>query len=70
MEHIAVQSKDIAIIGYDQKKRLLEVAFRSGGVYHYSDVPEDIFRSFVNAPSKGTFFASAIKDQYSASKIR
>lgn len=70
MEHIAVQSKDIAIIGYDKNTRSLEVAFRSGGVYTYTDVAEDVFRSFVNAPSKGTFFASQIKDKYSSAKVR
>lgn len=68
MEHIAVRSKDIAIIGYDREKQLLEVAFRNGGVYVYEGVPEKIHRDFLTADSHGTFFDQQIKDKFKYSK--
>ena len=69
MERIATNSRDIAIIGYDKKTATLEITFRSGGVYHYSQVPEDVYQKLMSAPSQGTFFSEKIKNQYPYKKI-
>ena len=69
MERTAVKSRDIAIIGYDSQKLILEIAFRNGGVYHYSGVPEEVYRTLMTASSQGTYFAQSIKDQYPYQKI-
>lgn len=68
MERIAVRSKDIAIIGYDKEKKLLEVVFRQGGVYTYREVPESLHRDFLKAESYGTFFDQRIKDKFQYQK--
>lgn len=64
MDHIAVKSKDIAIVGYDRETQTLEVAFRSGGVYQYYDVPESIHDKLLKAESMGRFFNDSIKTQF------
>lgn len=69
MERKAVRSKDIAIIGYDKEEALLEIAFRNGGVYHYSQVPETIYQALMKAPSCGSYFNQEIKDKYHYQKI-
>lgn len=69
MERIAVKSRDIAIVGYDAKKQLLEIAFRGGGVYHYQRVPQNIYAGLMQADSQGTYFNRKIKDQYPYIKI-
>lgn len=69
MERTAVKSRDIAIIGYDDKKLLLEIAFRGGGVYHYMKVPRAIYDALMKAESQGTYFNKQIKDQYPYTKV-
>lgn len=69
MERIAVKSRDIAIVGYEAQSATLEVAFRNGGVYRYQNVPQDVYRQFMDAPSMGTFFSEKIKTAFPYEKI-
>jgi len=62
MNRTSVLSSNIASIGYEAGT--LEVEFKSGSDYQYFDVPEHVYRSFLVAPSKGTYFAEHIKGQY------
>jgi len=39
-----VVSEGIRAVGYDADTRILRVEFRSGGVYDYLDVDEDLYR--------------------------
>ena len=55
MERTAVRSRDIAIVGYDEKESVLEITFRGGGVYQYQDVPEAVYRELMAAPSHGNY---------------
>lgn len=65
----AVQSREIAIVGYDSESSTLEIVFRRGGVYHYSEVPEEIYRGLMAAPSRGVYFSHHIKDKYPYQKV-
>ena len=64
MERIAVQSSNVAEIGYDPDSMILEVLFHNDSLYHYFDVPEVLFRAFVRADSKGRFLHQQIKNNY------
>jgi hypothetical protein len=70
MERVAVQSNEIAVVGYSAETSTLEITFRRGGVYHYLNVPEEVHRALLQASSVGTYFAQQIKDVYSCQKIR
>lgn len=48
-------------------KSTLLIAFKSGGTYAYDNVPQSVATGFGNAPSKGKFFQSDIKDRYNTS---
>lgn len=69
MERIAVQSRDLALVGYDEEKQVLEVTFRSGGVYHYTGVPKSVLKSFLGSPSLGQYFNDKIKETYPFTKV-
>jgi len=69
MEREIVESTNVASIGYDPATSTLEVAFNSGSVYQYSDVPADVFTKFLSAESKGKFLNSVIKSEYDAHKV-
>ncbi len=70
MVRTSVSSSNIRSIGYDAKAQILEVEFKSGGIYQYLNVPEDVFDRFMAASSKGRFFDQRVKDRYRAVKMR
>ena len=45
--------------GYDPTSRVLEIEFATGAVYHYVDVPLDVYQAMLDAPSLGQFFPAA-----------
>jgi hypothetical protein len=68
MRRRSVSSSAVASVGYDPKSRTLEVEFRSGSVYGYHEVPPEVFRGLMEAPSKGRYFASEIRGQYPSTR--
>lgn len=61
---LAVNSSNIAAVGYSEVCRVLQVDFLNGTRYRYFDVSSQIFEGFLDAPSKGRFLNSVIKTQY------
>ncbi len=64
-----VRSAAVANFEYDGRTRELHVRFVSGETYRYFDVPPEVFARYREAPSKGAFFNTAIKDNYDHRKI-
>ena len=62
MERIEVKSSNLRNVGYDKKTETLEIEFTSRAVYQYSGVPEEVYIELMEARSKGSYFAKAIKD--------
>jgi hypothetical protein len=52
-----VVSRSIASIGYDPQRRVLDVEFQSGAIYRYLQVPREVANRFLEAESKGRYFA-------------
>jgi lysyl-tRNA synthetase class 2 len=69
--YTVVQSSNVYSIGYRVSDRTLFVKFKSdkrgyeGSRYTYYDVPSDVYLAFLNAPSKGKFFAANVRRRYS-----
>ena len=61
MERTAVASSNLASVGYDYQKQVLEVEFRHGGVYHYFDVSPVTYTELMAAESHGRYFDRYIK---------
>ena len=70
MNRVNVSSSNIKSVGYDKERQELEVEFNNGGLYSYPDFPEDLFNDFMNASSKGSFFHSNIKYEFSFRKLK
>lgn len=68
MEHVPVESSNVASIGYDPESQTLEVQFVNGGLYSYGGVPDGLFEQFRDSNSPGRFFQSHIKGQYETRK--
>jgi KTSC domain len=64
-----VDSEAIREVSYDAERAKLFVTFIDGDSYVYVGVPGDVHRSFLEADSKGQFFAYEIRDQYPYNKL-
>lgn len=64
-----VESSAIQDIKYDEERSKLFVTFNDGDAYVYVGVPGEVHRSFIDADSKGQFFAYEIRDQYPYNKL-
>ena len=70
IERRPVESSVLASAGYDSRKRLLEIEFRSGAIYRYLEVPEEIYRRLLAAESKGHFFGANIRDKFRSVRVK
>lgn len=69
MDRLPVVSSNVAEVGYDPATMTLEVAFHSGSVYQYFDVPESLYQEMLHAESVGRFLHEQIKNSYRYAKI-
>jgi hypothetical protein len=64
MQRKLVMSSELHSIGYDPAGQILEVEFRTGGIYRYLGVPQGSYDALMAATSKGRFFNTQIKPSY------
>jgi KTSC domain len=64
MERAAVESSALASVGYDSDAKTLEVEFRTRKLYRYYEVPKRIYEQLMDAPSKGQFFNTRIRNAF------
>jgi hypothetical protein len=69
MQRTPVVSSNVVSIGYGVESRILEVEYSSGGVYQYSNVPPEIARDVLNAPSIGKYLNQYVKKLYVCVKL-
>lgn len=63
------ESSTIKFVKYDEAMSVLTVGFRSGSVYEYHGVTEDVADAFQAADSMGSFFHSQISGKYVYEKL-
>jgi hypothetical protein len=69
MNRTPVKSSNISSIGYDPGGNILEIEISTGSVYEYLAVPSSVHESFMRASSKGSFFASQIRNKYQTRQV-
>lgn len=62
-------SSVIVTAHYDKDTQVLKVIFRSGAVYEYYGVPEEVYLMYMKAKSKGTFLNKFIKGNFEFEKV-
>lgn len=67
MNRNPVMSSNIDSVGYENGT--LEIAFNSGSVYQYMNVPEKIYQALMSADSKGRYFYRHIRKIYLTTRI-
>lgn len=64
MHRQPIESSVIASVGYDRKRRVLEVELVSGAIYQYLGVPPKDYLALLAADSSGRFYNQRIKPTY------
>ena len=64
-----VESEAIREIRYDADRAKLFVTFNDGDIYVYVGVPGEVHRSFLDADSRGRYFAYEIRDRFPFNKL-
>lgn len=62
MERVPVESEALRSVGYDRRRRVLEVEFASGAIYRYLGVPSRTHAALMQARSLGGYFGEHIRD--------
>ncbi|HEY4754764.1 MAG TPA: KTSC domain-containing protein [Ignavibacteriaceae bacterium] len=70
MKREIVKSSNLKSVGYDELSEILEVEFKTGGIYQYSKVPENIYQELIKATSHGKYFIRFIKNKYPTKKVK
>ena len=69
IQRISVSSSAINSIGSDGSTQTLQIEVSGGEIYDYRNVPANVHRAMMAAPSKGKFFHRSVKNQYRARQI-
>jgi hypothetical protein len=69
MLRVDLQSTSLKAVTYQDRSARLELEFRSGAIYRYSDVPALIYQELLRAESNGRYFNQHIRNRFTHSKI-
>ena len=61
MERVSVKSSNVRSVGYNAEEKVLEVEFRSGGVYQYAGVQPEMYADLLAAGSVGRFVSQVVR---------
>lgn len=64
MEMTEVESSNIVSIGYDSKKRIMNIEFHGGRLYSYFHVSNRVYQGMIKSNSKGKYFHKMINGVY------
>ena len=68
-QRIEIDSSNIDSVLYNPEEQTLEVRFSKGGDYRYAGVDKDIYNTFLESPSKGSYLHKVIKQSCPCEKI-
>ena len=69
MEHRSLESSFLKSAAYDPGLMLLEIQFKNGKRYRYTDVPEELFYQLSSSESCGKFFGEFIKGKFESVEV-
>jgi hypothetical protein len=65
-----VHSHALAAIGYSKRLHALEVEFVNGAIYRYNNVPPEIYRDLLGAPSKAQFYDANVRGHFPSVHVK
>jgi hypothetical protein len=65
-----VHSHALVAVGYSKRLHALEVEFVNGAIYRYSNVPPEIYRNLLGAPSKAQFYDANVRGHFPSVHVK
>jgi hypothetical protein len=65
-----VDSTMLYAVGYDEEAQILEVVFRTGGIYRYFHISRELYEGLMSAESKGQYMHAHVIGYYPYERIR
>jgi hypothetical protein len=65
-----VHSHVLAAVGYSKRLHALEVEFVNVAIYRYTNVPPEIYRDLLDAPSKAQFYDANVRGHFPSVHVR
>ena len=62
VNHRPVKSTNLSTVGYDSKRKVLDIRFADSGLYRYSGVPKNVYQNIMRAKSKGKAFHRLVRN--------
>jgi len=69
MEMRSINSGKLCAIGYDARKRILQVKLDTGDTLQHSGVGEDLWRRLSNSGAAWSFYRDNIEEEFTAKKV-
>jgi hypothetical protein len=60
MKWVHVRSSNVAAVGYDKERRVLQVEFLGGSIYEYDNIPLEVFNDLPKQQSIGRYIRETI----------
>ena len=64
-----IGSSNLSGCGFDPAQGILAVRFGSGSVYHYKEVPQEVYDAFLKSESKGKFHREHLLGKFLYEKV-
>ena len=62
--HRMLHTANLKSAGYDEKEKVLEIAFHNGQLKSYKGVPHEVARRLFAAPNPASFWEDRIAEEY------
>ncbi len=63
-ERTIENSSQISKVKYNTETKVLTIQFKTGSIYEYAGVPNEVFDAFIAAESQGKYFSREIQGKY------
>ncbi len=64
LAHRMLHTAQLKSAGYDEKEKVLEIAFHNGQLKSYKGVPHEVARRLFAAPNPASFWEDRIAEEY------
>ena len=64
MNELRVESTTLRAVAYDDRRRVLQLEFRTRAIYRYYGVPAAVYEALRGASSKGSYFNRVIRGRF------
>ena len=69
MERLAVKSRILRSVGYDESTKTMEIEFTSGLVYQYSAVPQKVYADLMRSGEIGKYYSEKVRPRFHTKQI-